>query len=348
MPSKNKHRGQESAGEATVSTAKFLQDIATTTQKLYTALGHVERRKQVMRKQLTRLDAERTQAISVAVYKMLPDLSRRTISKLHSAVPGFITAEMRGEIEEARNPIVPFWTWIFGNSLRYKQDVIAAALAFLRLRLKLYVGLMREMPEAFQEVGASAKAYQALKDDLEKTATREASMKTQIAGLERIQEAFARDNSRPVPPTLAEAVSNSASASSKASTTGLGGHEFNYIDDVLIPNMIWNSVFNGQGDSYYDRPRYREERWNDAPQHRADEHSTGNTSVRMDDARPAEEGNASMRMSDAAPAAAGNASVRMSQHPVIADPFSQRGNASVSMSGAVHEDRAESGGGTKY
>lgn len=351
MTAKN-HVGMHSAAphKHASSTEKFLRDTAKTLERLHEALSNVSGRRHILESQIETFQSNYTASMGRAINKTLPDLLPTTISRLGVAVPGFLNTQLRAEIQAARFPRVPFFTSLFGRSDKYIEDSVSNGLASLKIRLRRHVEGLDAMPAGFEQAASSSKALTKAKSDYNTALAREQALKEQIAGLERIQAAFA-DGTRPVPPTLAAAVANSATQNTTSSGSSGSVHEFDYVNDILIPQMVWNSIFDHRSDHYYDRPYSSpSESWGSDANSNSQRHETpaneGNASVTMGDAAPAEEGNASVRMSDSTPAEEGNASARMGSDPVIVDP--DIGETRVSMSVGNHEDRTESGAGTKY
>lgn len=345
---KNGHSHAGVGGEGSRQNSKFLNDLNKTIRRLHDALGRLRVRKGTLAGQAETLSKQYERLLTNKIESLIPSLDPRVITNLNIDVPRFLTPQIRADIEEARYPKIPFWTWFWGNSRAFRDEKAKGGIAQLRMQLRRHLQKLDILPAYFHEAIAAGESLKKVREDFQKAMTRENSLKEQIAGLERIGYSFG--DRRPVPPKVAEAVSKAANSNPNTdSTIGSGGREFNYIDDVLIPNEIWNSVFHPRGDYYYDHPRHRKEDWSRSrPDDEPRPSSGGNASTRMDDAAPAQAGNASMRLSEAARVHVGNPSVRMHQDPVIAEPFRERGNASVSMAAHVHEDRAELGRGTKY
>lgn len=381
--SKGHGRGKARNGSQNRSAeaGKFRRDTAAAIEKLEGALLRVRKRKRGLETSLPELERKWHAEVGVAKQSLLPDLTIRTISRLNVAVPGFLTDEMQRSIAAARNPKVPFWTWIFGGGKAYKQAKLRDMRNWLLARLDAHLEGLKEKPAAFAQAAATAARYHEMKRQLDEVTLHEQSLEKQLKGLHDVQTAFSRGDRR-IPKEMAEAVAKASrpqSAPSATSPSG-SGSDFDYVHDVLIPDIIWDSYFDRRGGHYYDRgysprrePSYRRDDSDDVrPSTRGSRedspHRDGNASSRMDDAAPARTGDASARMSDAAPSRDGNASTRMSDmtrgavigaaassgmrsEPVIAEPFgesssSSEGNASAHMSD--FSDRSESGPGTSY
>lgn len=316
--------GHANGAKPRESGAKFHKDLSASIARLQTALAHVQRRKAALEGQLPGLVRNYAAKFNPIIQSLLPDLAPSSVSKLNREVPGFLSQKLRGDIEAARNPDVPFFTWLFGGSARYKQQALDDAHERIVERLKAYLNGLEKLPNAFADVDAARKAVAASKAEINSLEARELGIQKQLEGLRRMQAAFS-DPDRPVPPKLGEAVAKSANAPIASTQAAPGStREFDYVDDVLIPQIIWNSYFDSRHRDY-DHGWTQRSDWPTStrsyepePAPRRDTRDEGNASFRMDDAAPVRQGHASMRMSDAAPVEEGNASVRMSD-PVIAD-----------------------------
>lgn len=372
-------KGPRDTRQGTVNVDAFLRDTAAAIEKLEAALLRVRKRKRGLETSMSELAERWRSEVSAAKDFLLPDLSIRTIARLKVAVPGFLTADMERTLATARNPKVPFWTWVFGGSKALKQRTLRETHEWLGARLDSHLEGLTDKPDAFAEAAATAARYNEKKDALAEATLHEESLQKQLEGLRHAQASFSRGD-REVPKEVADAVSKmSRQSPSNASAQTSTGTDFDYVRDVLIPDIIWERYFDRRGGYYYDRdyrspgretyePTYRREDRDDRPSREG-----GNASTRMDDAAPSRDGNASNRMSDAAPAQTGNASTRMSDmtrgavigaaagsatrnDPVIAEPFSHsersgsEGNASMRMGqqDSSFADRPETGRGTSY
>jgi hypothetical protein len=344
---------------------KFLRDTGSAMRRLELVLGRLQSRRRALESEMSDLQSRWEKSMDAAVNTLLPDLSPRSIAKLTAAVPNFLTRHMREEVDDAHNVTVPFFTWLFGGSKRYREAELRTTRSWLISRLRAHLGTLSKLPETFSVGTSISTDYGKVTTELKEVKEREVKAKLQLEGLRRTLASF-QHNPRAVPPQMAEAMEKAAKEKSaagvSASTTSNSDRDFNYVDDVLIPQIIWDTYFNPRGGSYYDRApqrsdTFRHSREDDRP---AAQREDGNASARMRDAEESPRGDTSVRMSDAAPVRSGNASARMK--PVIAEPFAEssepsvrsersEGNTSVRMSAPEtnsYSDRSESGRGTSY
>ena len=57
--------------------------------------------------------------------------SHTTIARIKRDAPGFFTADVEREIKRAKNPSVPFLTWLFGGSAAFKRRELEGATKLL-------------------------------------------------------------------------------------------------------------------------------------------------------------------------------------------------------------------------
>ncbi len=163
---------------------------------------------------------ERKGLVEAHVQRLLPDIKHMTIGSLDDQFPRFRSWEIETAIVAARNPRVPFFTWLQGQSKQYKATVLADTLALLRVRLTVIINSLDvSRISEFKDVTDLDHEILKLHDRDRDLARTEETLRQQIAAL-----MHAAGSSHPAPKKLVEVVSKTAKRvqeeSSVADTSG--------------------------------------------------------------------------------------------------------------------------------
>lgn len=175
------------------------------------------------------------------VNKMLPDLKSFTISRLKINAPGFVTQQVQNQIDDAYDVRVPIFTRIFGGTAKYKAQALDQVHEQLKVKLRSWLN----QPGNYKGADADAATkYAELQEASRTLAEQERKLSEQIAKLEQIRAAYSRKGAPAPDPKLVEAITNSAGKAHtiEVRTRGRSEREFDSVNDVLIPLIIWESV----------------------------------------------------------------------------------------------------------
>jgi hypothetical protein len=209
------------------------------------------------------------------VQDTVPDLSARTIAKLKTSCPGFFTEREESNINGALHSRVPFWTWVFGGSTKYRTNVAARELDHLRELLSAWLVHQIPRPALIQDVADLELQLVGLEEERRTLSEKEARLSAQIDSLGRVRDRYSQPNAPEPPAELREAVTNSSSqmrtdasspAAGGADTSSGGG--FGVMDYLILDSILHRDDRRAEirevhhyeeRPSYEDRPVTREE-----------------------------------------------------------------------------------------
>lgn len=304
--------------------AQFLLDTTATLTRLRKARDVLTQKIRAQeRAQSSALDSRRA-VLKQLMSEKLPDVSIRTLTQLDILVPGFVTNNRRQLAAEARTASLGFFERLCQDEELYRKEQIVAALQKLRSDLLLTVTSLNPKPDWLKGYSDASAKLASEQEQLSRLRTERANVLDQIHSLERMVEFYSHPDAPAPDPKVAGAVATAAQP--KPAQDVVHERDGDFIDDVVIPTIVWNEIFaphervivahhyDGDWDGYHDGDlpsRY------DPPD--------GNAGVNMGEAADVDDGHAGVDMAQAAPSDDGHAGVDMGEDPVIADPAERAG-----------------------
>ena len=238
---------------------QFISNTEHMLERLRPALADATAKRRSLDGRMNELKNERLAALRHYVDNLVPDLTPRTLARLKTKCIGFVTRTLETEIAKAHEISVPFWTWVLGNSEKYKHTVRAERLAFVRVQLCSWLDLRHPRPEFMPDIVGLEEQIKTLSEQQRGLAEKETRLSAQIESLERVYRTYSRTTA-PEPPTeLREAVTKSSdqmrSVPQNAPTNGsYSGQDRGgmYIHDFLIPDSILNSGRHTEDHHYHE------------------------------------------------------------------------------------------------
>ena len=246
----------------------FLKDVEYLLKRLETNKDRLKKAKHALTEKHIALKQERIETLQACVAELLPDLHDATIQKLKREIPGFITHEIKKEIEGVRTAGASFWKHLMGTAEEYKAEKIKNMLDSLRIRLASTIDIEID---SFVEKPKSIRALQKIdvmisekQKKLEALHHEGREIEAKIKKLQDIQTVYGSKKTNRVSQKMAKEVARLArndraqiSRSGHRRSDRGGYSQSNYDDgdflcDIVIPAVILMSLFSDSDQGPYE------------------------------------------------------------------------------------------------
>jgi hypothetical protein len=225
---------------------QFMRNTRHLIEQLTLRLSAVQAERATAQQQCQELERRCTSLVSGIATQALPDLAPRTIAQLKVTYPEFVRLKTTQEAIAASDIEVPFWTWFWGKSAQYKAAESARQLQLLRAHFQQWINADSARSGNTQALSQLQQEHAAAQQKVAQLATKESTLKRQIAGLERAARIYSQDNAPEPPDDLREAVSHSTRTLRRsygdARYSDTSSSNDTFLRDILIADAILDSV----------------------------------------------------------------------------------------------------------